>query len=87
MLEIYTRNGCTYCEKLKIILESFDVNFSAQNLDDDFTRDEFYEKFGDGATFPQVLMDGSNMGGCAETIEYLVSIGCLQEEKDMECTV
>ena len=50
-------------------------------------REEFYEKFGDGATFPQVLLDGSNMGGCAETIEYLVSIGCLQEEKDMECTV
>jgi len=87
MLEIYTRSGCTYCEKLKIILDSFDVNFSAQNLDDDFTREEFYKKFGEGATFPQVLLDGSNMGGCNDTIEYLVSIGCLQEEKDMECTV
>ena len=87
MLEIYTRNGCPYCEKLKLILESFDVTFVSQNLDDNFTREEFYEKFGEGATFPQVLLDGSNMGGCAETIEYLVSIGCLQEEKDMECTV
>jgi glutaredoxin 3 len=87
MLEIYTRNGCPYCEKLKLILESFDVTFDSHNLDDNFTREEFYEKFGEGATFPQVLLDGSNMGGCAETIEYLVSIGCLQEEKDMECTV
>ena len=86
MLEIYTRNGCPYCEKLKLILESFDVTFVSQNLDDNFTREEFYEKFGEGATFPQVLLDGSNMGGCNDTIEYLVSIGCLQEEKDMECT-
>lgn len=87
MLEIYTRNGCPYCEKLKLILESFDVTFVSQNLDDNFTREEFYEKFGNDATFPQVLLDGSNMGGCNDTIEYLVSIGCLQEEKDMECTV
>lgn len=87
MLEIYTRNGCPYCEKLKLILESFDVTFVSQNLDDNFTREEFYEKFGEGATFPQVLLDGINMGGCNDTIEYLVSIGCLQEEKDMECTV
>jgi len=27
------------------------------------------------------------MGGCNDTIEYLTSIGCLQEEKDMECMV
>lgn len=87
MLEIYTRNGCPYCEKLKLILESFDVTFVSQNLDDNFTREEFYEKFGEGATFPQVLLDGSNMGGCNDTIEYLVSIGCLQEEKDAECVV
>ena len=87
MLEIYTRNGCPYCEKLKLILESFDVNFSTKNLDDDFTREDFYTEFGQGATFPQVVLDGSIMGGCNDTIEYLVSIGCLQEEKDMECTV
>ncbi len=87
MLQIYTRDGCSYCQKLKVILESFNVNFAAKNLDNDFTREEFYEKFGEGATFPQVLLDGSNMGGCTATIEYLVSIGCLQEEKDMECHV
>jgi len=87
MLEIYTRDGCLYCEKLKLILDSFDVSFVSYNLDDNFTREEFYTKFGDGAKFPQVLMDGTDMGGCTETIEYLVSIGCLQEEKDMECNV
>ena len=49
MLQIYTRDGCSYCQKLKVILESFNVNFAAKNLDNDFTREEFYEKFGEGS--------------------------------------
>ena len=80
MLEIYTRNGCPYCEKLKLILESFDVTFVSQNLDDNFTREEFYEKFGDGSTFPQVTMNDISLGGCTNTIKYL-------QEKDICCRV
>jgi glutaredoxin 3 len=87
MLVIYTREGCVYCEKLKIILESFDVDFTNYKLDVDFDRTQFYSEFGEGSTFPQVVIDGTTMGGCTETIEYLTSIGCLQEEKDMECIV
>ena len=87
MLVIYTRENCQYCTKLKMILDSFDVKYTAYKLDENFTREEFYTEFGQGATFPQVTLDGMIMGGCNDTIEYLSSIGCLQEEKDMECMV
>jgi len=87
MLVVYTRENCQYCSKLKMILDSFDVKYTAYKLDDDFTREGFYTEFGQGATFPQVVLDGMIMGGCTDTIEYLTSIGCLQEEKDMECMV
>jgi len=53
----------------------------------DFDEEAFYNEFGEGATFPRVTLDGHLMGGCTETIEYLTSIGCLQEQKDMECMV
>lgn len=86
-LFIFTREGCGYCHKLKIILDSFDVKYTQFKLDVDFERYEFYGQFGEGATFPQVILDGQRMGGCTETIEYLTSIGCLQEEKDMECVI
>jgi len=84
---IYTRDSCEYCRKLKVILDSFDVKYTQYKLDVDFDRQAFYTEFGQDATFPRVTFDGQLMGGCIETIEYLTSIGCLQEEKDMECMV
>ena len=87
MLVIYTRENCQYCSKLKVILDSFKVNYIQHKLDVDFTREGFYSQFGEGSTFPQVTLDGQSVGGCMDTIEYLTSIGCLQEEKDMECMV
>jgi glutaredoxin len=86
-LAIYTRDNCEYCRKLKVVLDSFTVKYIQFKLDEDFSREEFYAMFNEGSTFPQVTLDGQKVGGCTETIEYLTSIGCLQEEKDMECMV
>ena len=87
MLVIYTRENCPYCSKLELVLDSFDVEYIEYKLDRDFNKDNFYAEFGEGSTFPRVTLDGQCLGGCTETIEYLTSIGCLQEEKDMECMV
>ena len=87
MLVIYTRDNCPYCSKLKLVLDSFNIEYTQYQLDVNFNRDQFYAEFGEGSTFPRVILDGSILGGCTETIEYLTSIGCLQEEKDMECMV
>ena len=32
-----------------------------QTLDEDFTREEFYAKFGEGSTFPQVICDDEKL--------------------------
>ena len=33
--------------------------------------DAFYQQFGQGSTFPQVVLNGDNLGGCTETVQYL----------------
>ncbi len=40
-------------------------------LDEDFSKDAFYGQFGQGSTFPQVVIDSTNLGGCTETVQYL----------------
>lgn len=41
-------------------------------LNTQFTKEEFYSQFGDGSTFPQVVLsDKTNLGGCIDTIKYL----------------
>lgn len=86
-MRIYTREGCDYCDKLKLVLDSFKIKYKQYKLDEDFNRSTFYSMFSESSTFPQVMIDGVSIGGYTETIEYLTAIGCLQEEKDMECVV
>ena len=44
---------------------------------DNFIKDPFYEQFGQGATFPQVIMGDLKLGGCTESIMYLRAKGML----------
>ena len=68
---VYTKDNCPYCYKVKQVLELTGTKFSSFNLNEDFTREEFYDKFGEGSTFPQVVCDDKKIGGCSDTIKFL----------------
>jgi len=68
---VYSKNNCPYCSKVKQVLELTGSKFVTYELDKDFTREEFYDKFGKGSTFPQVLCDDKKLGGCVDTIKFL----------------
>ena len=68
---VYSKNNCPYCTKVKQVLELTGSNFDIQTLDEDFTREDFYAKFGEGSTFPQVVCDDKKLGGCVDTIKFL----------------
>jgi len=70
-ITIYTRHGCPYCTKIKQVFEGKAYPYTEKKLVTDFSRDEFYNKFGQGATFPQVVYNGKHTGGCTETVRYL----------------
>ena len=71
MITIYSRNGCPYCEKFIAIVEYEELKHVVYKLGRDFTREEFYNKFGDKSTFPQVMLDDLHLGGCKDSIKYL----------------
>tara|TARA_Y100000004_G_scaffold195625_1_gene263158 strand:- start:4619 stop:4867 length:249 start_codon:yes stop_codon:yes gene_type:complete len=68
---IYTRAGCPYCTKIKELYKMKGWPYAEYVLDTNFTREQFYEEFGRGSTFPQVIIAGHKMGGCTETMKYL----------------
>lgn len=71
-ITVYSRGGCPYCDKIKSVFEQRNIEYTLYELDTDFVRDEFYEQFGVGATFPQVVLDGNKLGGCTDTVKYMV---------------
>ena len=68
---VYTMDGCSYCEKVQEVLRESGQKFVTYKIDKDFTRDSFYGEFGEGATFPQVVLNGEKLGGCSKTVKYL----------------
>jgi glutaredoxin 3 len=71
-IKVYSRSGCPYCDKIKTVLRQKDIEFTSYELDEDFTRDEFYAQFGVGSTFPQVVYNDQNLGGCSDAVNYFV---------------
>ena len=68
---VYSKDGCNYCTIVVQVLELAKLRHVVYKLDEHFDRQSFYGQFGDGSTFPQVVIDSTNLGGCTETVQYL----------------
>ena len=69
---IYSKDGCPYCSKVEKVLNLSNLQYEVKKLDVDFNREDFYDKFGKGSTFPRVLLNDNLIGGCNETVMYLL---------------
>tara|TARA_Y100001968_G_scaffold49446_1_gene39792 strand:+ start:657 stop:893 length:237 start_codon:yes stop_codon:yes gene_type:complete len=68
---VYSKDGCPFCTKVVQVLRLAKLNHVVYKLGEHFERDAFYGQFGNGSTFPQVVLNGTNLGGCTETVKYL----------------
>jgi glutaredoxin len=53
------------------VLQLAELQYVIYKLNTDFTREEFYAEFGEGSTFPQVVVGDQHIGGCTDTVQYL----------------
>lgn len=72
---VYSKPDCPYCEKVKQLFTQLDITHVMYTLDIDFTREQFFKEFGEGSTFPQVIIDGETVGGSVDTVRYLKENG------------
>ena len=68
---VYSKESCPYCEKIKQVLDLTKTSYVVYNLNEHFDKKSFIDEFGQGSTFPQVVVDGKKLGGCVDTIEFL----------------
>ena len=77
---VYSKDGCPYCKQIVQVLGLSELQYVEYKLERDFTREAFYGQFGEGATFPQVVLNNENLGGCQESIKY-------KQEQEICCNV
>jgi glutaredoxin 3 len=68
---IYSKPHCPYCDKAKALLERMNIEFEAKMLDKDFTREDLMEVAPRARTFPQVFINGTNIGGYDQLTTYI----------------
>ncbi len=67
---VYTKDGCPYCTKITQLLDELNQSYVVYNLGKHFNKESFYGEFGQGSTFPQIVLNGKKLGGCSDTIKY-----------------
>ncbi len=68
-VEIYSKINCVFCDKAKMRLAK--ENPIIHMLDQDYTREDFFKKFPNARTFPQIVINGKNIGGYSELERWL----------------
>ena len=68
-VEIYSRTNCVYCDKAKIRLQKHRPKILM--LDQDYTREDFFKKFPNAKTFPQIIINDEHIGGYHELEKWL----------------
>jgi len=67
--KIYSKNNCVFCDKAKMLLSKYNPEIFM--LDKDFTRKEFFQKFPNAKTFPQIIINNKHIGTYNELEKWL----------------
>ena len=67
--EIYSKTNCVFCDKAKMRLAKYNPRIFM--LDQDFNREEFFQKFPNAKTFPQIIINDKHIGTYNELEKWL----------------
>jgi len=65
-IEIYTTRWCGYCVRAKALLDAKGIAYEEISLDDDPAFRRNLQELTGGWTVPQILIDGTPIGGYTE---------------------
>ena len=68
---LYSRDNCQWCDRVRQLLNSVNISYTEYKYGVHFSKEGFYNEFGEGATFPQVVLNSENLGGAQESIRYM----------------
>lgn len=69
---VFAREGCSFCVRAKALLQENGVDYEELTLNRDFTDTTLRAAFGK-ASVPQILINGSHIGGYEELNQYFAN--------------
>jgi len=75
MIEIYGKPSCPYCEQALHLCEQRGYPYSYWSLGKDYTKEELLEAFPGARTVPQIIVNGTKVGGYDDFVKYIEDTG------------
>jgi glutaredoxin len=72
-ITIYGKDNCTYCTMAKNLAESKGAEVRYLSMNKDYTAQNFMAEFPNARTFPQVIFNGTKVGGYAALVTLLTN--------------
>lgn len=72
MITIYTRDGCSFCDKAKSLMTENNIQYSEMSIGKNIQREEVIQKFPEVKLLPIVVsVDGTLLGGYEDLVKHV----------------
>jgi glutaredoxin 3 len=63
---VWSKNGCSFCDMAKNLLNAKGIEFEERNIQTDWTKEQLLESVPGARTLPQIFLDEEHVGGFNE---------------------
>lgn len=63
---VWSKYNCHFCDQAKALLTQKNIKFEERKIGDGWTKEELLETVPNARTLPQIIIDGSVVGGFNE---------------------
>ena len=74
-IEIFGKPHCPFCDKAKFLAQASGHEWEYQQLGTDYEMSFIADNFPTARTFPQIRVDGKNIGGYTDLEAHLNGLG------------
>ena len=72
---IWSKYNCPYCDQAKALLKDRGITFEERKIGDGYTKEELLEAVPNARTVPQIIINGTSIGGFTELRKYIDETG------------
>lgn len=72
---VWSKDQCPYCDQAKALLTQRDITFEERKIGDGYTREDLLESVPAARSVPQIVINGSTVGGYDQLRKYIEETG------------
>lgn len=72
---VWSKYNCTYCDQAKALLQQKGIRYEEKKIGDGYTKEELLEEIPTARSVPQILINGTLIGGYQDLVKYIDETG------------